>query len=147
LKAETIQMRMVSFAPLSLKIQWTLILFAGIYPDPLPGGFKGPESCGIVKPANVISTSYGSQEPEMTAAYQIRQCNEYAKLGMMGVTILYSSGDNGVAGFDDFCIDSAGTDLTNLCPGRNAHVLDGSKVKKLPMGHVSTQASLSTVHL
>lgn len=80
--------------------------FDGIYPDPLPGGFKG-DSCGIVKPANVISTSYGSQEPEMTAAYQIRQCNEYGKLGMMGVTILYSSGDNGVAGFDDLCIDPA----------------------------------------
>ncbi|KAF8576121.1 subtilisin-like protein [Ramaria rubella] len=79
----------------------------GIYPDPLPGGFKGQESCGIVKPANVISTSYGSQEPEMTAAYQIRQCNEYGKLGIMGVTILYSSGDNGVAGNGGACIDPA----------------------------------------
>ncbi|KAF8517278.1 subtilisin-like protein [Hysterangium stoloniferum] len=79
----------------------------GIYPDRLPGGFNQPESCGIIKPPNVISTSYGSQEPEMTAAYQIRQCNEYAKLGMMGVTILYSSGDNGVAGFDGLCIDPA----------------------------------------
>jgi tripeptidyl-peptidase-1 len=47
----------------------------------------------------------------MTAAYQIRQCNEYGKLGMMGVTILYSSGDNGVAGFNG-CIDPAtGTDF------------------------------------
>jgi len=79
----------------------------GIYPDPLPGGFTGPESCGIVKPANVVSTSYGSQEPEMTAAYQIRQCNEYGKLGMMGVTVLFSSGDNGVAGFNGLCIDPA----------------------------------------
>ena len=43
----------------------------------------------------------------MTAAYQIRQCNEYGKLGMMGVTILYSSGDNGVAGFGGLCIDPA----------------------------------------
>lgn len=43
----------------------------------------------------------------MTAAYEIRQCNEYGKLGLMGVTILYSSGDNGVAGFDGFCIDPA----------------------------------------
>jgi len=79
----------------------------GIYPDPLGGGFEGPESCGIVKPANVISTSYGGQEPEMTAAYQVRQCNEYGKLGMMGVTILYSSGDNGVAGNGGLCIDPA----------------------------------------
>jgi tripeptidyl-peptidase I len=43
----------------------------------------------------------------MTAAYQIRQCNEYGKLGMMGVTILYSSGDDGVAGFGGLCIDPA----------------------------------------
>ena len=42
----------------------------------------------------------------MSAAYQIRQCNEYGKLGMMGVTILFSSGDNGVAGFAG-CIDPA----------------------------------------
>ena len=41
----------------------------------------------------------------MTAAYQIRQCNEYGKLGMMGVTILYSSGDDGVAGFNETCIN------------------------------------------
>ncbi|GJJ12900.1 hypothetical protein Clacol_007146 [Clathrus columnatus] len=76
----------------------------GIYPDKAKGGFDEPESCGIAKPANVISTSYGSQEPEMTASYQIRQCNEYGKLGMMGVTILYSSGDNGVGG-PDVCIN------------------------------------------
>ncbi|KAF8517279.1 subtilisin-like protein [Hysterangium stoloniferum] len=80
----------------------------GIYPDTRTGGFNQPESCGIVKPANVISTSYGSQEIEMTAAYQFRQCSEYAKLGMMGVTILYSSGDNGVAGFNNFCISRTG---------------------------------------
>ena len=41
----------------------------------------------------------------MTAAYQFRQCNEYGKLGMMGVTILYSSGDDGVAGFNETCIN------------------------------------------
>lgn len=81
--------------------------FDGIYPDTAPGGFDEPESCGIVKPANVISTSFGSQEPEMTAAYEIRQCNEYGKLGLMGVTILYSSGDDGVGGPDGFCIDPA----------------------------------------
>ncbi|KIJ32810.1 hypothetical protein M422DRAFT_265293 [Sphaerobolus stellatus SS14] len=88
--------------------------FDGIYPDNQPGGFNQPESCGIVKPANVISTSYGSQEPEMTAAYQIRQCNEYGKLGLLGVTILFSSGDNGVAGFNGLCIDPAtGQEVAN----------------------------------
>lgn len=36
--------------------------------------------------------SYGSDEVEMTVAYAVRQCNEYGKLGMLGMTVLYSSG-------------------------------------------------------
>jgi len=75
----------------------------GIYPDPLPGGFKGPESCGIVKPPNVVSISYAQDEGTITAASASRQCQEYAKLGLMGTSILYSSGDNGVAGFGNIC--------------------------------------------
>ena len=35
----------------------------------------------------------------------MRQCNEYAKLGMLGTTFLYSSGDYGVAGNGGQCID------------------------------------------
>ena len=41
---------------------------SGIYPDPLPGELTGPESCGIAKPVNVISTSFLSQEVQMTPA-------------------------------------------------------------------------------
>ncbi|KLO15522.1 subtilisin-like protein [Schizopora paradoxa] len=81
----------------------------GIYPDPLPGGFTGPESCGIVKPANIISTSYASDEADLTPFYAIRQCNEYGKLGIMGTTILYSSGDHGVAGNSGVCLNPNGT--------------------------------------
>ena len=66
-----------------------------MYPDPSPGGFDGPESCGIAPPANVISVSYVADEVELTAAYMERECTEYAKLGMAGVSIFYSSGDNG----------------------------------------------------
>ena len=87
----------------------------GIYPDPLPGGFNQPESCGIVKPANVISTSYASDEADMTPAYSIRQCNEYGKLGLMGVTILYSSGDEGVAGNSNRCLNPDGASMFTLC--------------------------------
>jgi len=58
----------------------------------------------------------------MTAAYQIRQCNEYGKLGMMGVTILFSSGDNGVAGFNG-CIDPA-TGKSAGTIGRNIHICE-----------------------
>ncbi|KAF8817086.1 subtilisin-like protein [Phlegmacium glaucopus] len=78
----------------------------GIYPDPLPGGFKGPESCGIIKPPNVVSISYGQDEATATAAFANRQCQEYAKLGMMGTSVIYSSGDDGVAGFGGVCLDS-----------------------------------------
>ncbi|GJJ08474.1 hypothetical protein Clacol_002692 [Clathrus columnatus] len=88
----------------------------GIYPDPLPGGFNHPESCGIAKPANVISTSYSMNENNAPASYLIRQCNEYGKLGLLGTTILYSSGDRGVAGRNNICVFPNGT-LSVDAPG------------------------------
>ncbi|EIM86260.1 uncharacterized protein STEHIDRAFT_58060 [Stereum hirsutum FP-91666 SS1] len=84
----------------------------GIYPDPLPGGFKGPESCGIISPPNVVSVSYGQDEASVTAAYANRQCAEYGKLGMLGTTVLYSSGDDGVAGGGGVCLTANGTPST-----------------------------------
>ncbi|TBU37252.1 subtilisin-like protein [Dichomitus squalens] len=87
--------------------------FDGIYPDTLPGGFDKPESCGILKPPFVVSTSYGSDEASVTRAYAQRQCTEYAKLGLLGTTVLYSSGDNGVAGNGGVCLDGNGNPVTN----------------------------------
>lgn len=58
-----------------------------------------------MKASSVISTSYGYNEADLTPAYEIRQCNEYAKLGLMGTTFLFSSGDYGVAGNEGQCID------------------------------------------
>ncbi|KAJ6476108.1 subtilisin-like protein [Mycena sanguinolenta] len=97
----------------------------GIYPDPLPGGFKGPESCGIIPPPhtsepffpreylccltfihNSVSISYSQDEVTISARSAMRQCTEYAKLGMMGTSIFYSSGDNGVAGNGGVCLNS-----------------------------------------
>ncbi|KAH9902589.1 subtilisin-like protein [Cubamyces lactineus] len=77
------------------------------YPDPF-GGYQGSTDCGTVTPAHVISTSYSYDEWELSPAYMMRQCNEYAKLGLMGVTVLYSSGDYGVAGNGGICLDSTG---------------------------------------
>ncbi|KAH9978694.1 subtilisin-like protein [Lactifluus volemus] len=65
-------------------------------------------SCGIIKPPYVVSISYGADESDITEAYAQRQCNEYGKLGMMGTTVLYSSGDNGVAGLGGKCLDGNG---------------------------------------
>lgn len=76
------------------------------YPD--PGGYTGPETCGGFTPAKVISTSYGYNEPDLSPAYEMRQCQEYAKLGLLGTTFVYSSGDSGVAGGGDSCIDPNG---------------------------------------
>ncbi|TCD67356.1 hypothetical protein EIP91_000223 [Steccherinum ochraceum] len=78
--------------------------------DPLE---DGKEDCGIVKPANVISTSYGFNEADLTPAYTARQCAEYGKLGLMGVTVLYSSGDEGVAGHSELCLNPDGTQSTS----------------------------------
>ena len=81
----------------------------GVYPDPLPGGYKGPENCGGFAATKVISTSYGYNEADLTAVYEQRQCAEYMKLGLQGTTILYSSGDYGVAGNGGQCIAPDGT--------------------------------------
>ena len=55
-----------------------------------------------------MSTSYGQDEASVTRAYAQRQCTEYAKLGLLGTTVRYSSGDDGVAGNDGICLDGNG---------------------------------------
>lgn len=77
----------------------------GVYPDFAPGGYEGPETCGGFAATKVVSTSYGYNEADLTPAYELRQCAEYAKLGLAGTTFLYSSGDYGVAGNGGQCID------------------------------------------
>ncbi|KAK4556381.1 hypothetical protein LTR86_006525 [Recurvomyces mirabilis] len=69
------------------------------YPDPNPNGYKGPLMCGVYKPTNVISISYGEQEQDLPAYYQQRQCNEFLKLGLQGTSIFVASGDTGVGGY------------------------------------------------
>ena len=136
------------------------------YPDTQPGGYtgmsiylqavhlnlkyksEGPEDCGTVTPAYVISTSYTYNEADLSLFYAKRQCAEYAKLGLMGITFLYSSGDNGVAG-------GASGHVTCLNPnGKDRSldvILDGCLITscqehKPPMGRYSTPASLEPAH-
>lgn len=78
------------------------------YPHNVPGGYNKPLQCGVYKPTNVISISYGGQEADLPASYQKRQCAEFMKLGLQGVSILVASGDSGVAG-------PAGDDSANGC--------------------------------
>jgi tripeptidyl-peptidase-1 len=59
----------------------------------------GKLMCGAFKPTNVISASYGESETDLPYDYTHRQCNEFMKLGLRGVSILFSSGDYGVASY------------------------------------------------
>lgn len=79
------------------------------YPDPFPGpgSYQGPKNCGGFAATKVISTSYGYNEADLTAPYEMRQCMEYMKLGLAGTSFLFSSGDSGVAGNGRQCIDPA----------------------------------------
>lgn len=49
-------------------------------------------------PPQVLSTSYGEDEPDISPALASKLCNAYAQLGARGTSILFSSGDGGVSG-------------------------------------------------
>ncbi|EED12678.1 alkaline serine protease AorO, putative [Talaromyces stipitatus ATCC 10500] len=89
------------------------------YPDSASNGYKGSLQCGVYKPTNVISISYGGDEYGLSANYQKRQCDEFKKLGLQGVSVVVSSGDSGVAGSDG-CLGDDGTifnpDFPSGCP-------------------------------
>ena len=69
-----------------------------IFIQNLPTDFvSGKLQCGAYKPTNVISASYGECEQDLPYDYTARQCNEFMKLGLQGVSILFASGDFGVA--------------------------------------------------
>lgn len=96
-----------------------------IYPDPNLGGYKGQLQCGVYKPTNVISISYGEQEQDLPAYYQERQCNEFLKLGLQGVSIFVASGDSGVAGIP-------GDGSANGCLGPNHTVFSPTQPNSCP---------------
>lgn len=74
--------------------------------DPaVDGQYADNIRCGTGKATNVISTSYGYNEGDLGARYEQRQCAEYMKLGLQGISMIFSSGDNGVAGNSAVCID------------------------------------------
>ncbi|KAH6676397.1 putative alkaline serine protease AorO [Halenospora varia] len=91
------------------------------YPNPssAKGAYKGALQCGVYKPTNVISISYGGDEDGLPVAYQRRQCAEFMKLGLQGVSVVVASGDSGVAGAQG-CIGTSGKvftpDFPATCP-------------------------------
>jgi tripeptidyl-peptidase-1 len=73
------------------------------------GVYTGAPMCGVYNATKVISVSYGSNEDARPASYRARECAEYMKLGLMGVTVLFSSGDDGVAGLRGQCVKPDGS--------------------------------------
>ena len=73
--------------------------YDAVYPHNVPGGYKGARQCGVYTPNKVITASYGEAEANFPANYVKRQCNEFMKLGLQGHTIMFASGDYGVASF------------------------------------------------
>ncbi|KAM3446921.1 hypothetical protein MY3296_009227 [Beauveria thailandica] len=59
--------------------------------------------CGKYQPSNVMSVSYGDAEMDEPIAVVQRVCNEFMKLGTVGVTVVVSSGDTGVASRQNEC--------------------------------------------
>ncbi|KAJ7310808.1 family S53 protease [Mycena albidolilacea] len=51
----------------------------------------------------VLTTSYGADEEDMTLPVAQGLCNAYAQLGALGTSILFASGDGGVAGNEFEC--------------------------------------------
>ncbi|KAI0399066.1 peptidase S8/S53 domain-containing protein [Xylaria palmicola] len=81
-----------------------------IYPHDAssPNAYTGEPMCGTYEPTNVISVSYGRNEGDRPRSYTSRECMEYMKLGLMGVTLLFSSGDTGVGGISGRCVGENG---------------------------------------
>jgi tripeptidyl-peptidase-1 len=81
------------------------------YPDPNEGGYTDPLQCGGAPKSNVFSFSYNQIEAALPVSCQQRQCNEWMKLGLQGVSVLFASGDSGVAnrynsGYENSCLTS-----------------------------------------
>ena len=92
-----------------------------------------------------MSVSYGQDEASVTAAYANRQCTEYGKLGMMGTTVLYSSGDDGVAGNSGLCLNAAGNELRPRLFKMKVSIESFLQVKQRKMEKDSIRASRSPV--
>lgn len=63
----------------------------------------------------VISTSYGDDEQTVPCSYARSVCNNFAKLGARGITLVFSSGDDGV-GTNGTCRSNDGLNKTQFIP-------------------------------
>ncbi|KKA20298.1 Tripeptidyl-peptidase I [Rasamsonia emersonii CBS 393.64] len=62
---------------------------------------------------SVLSTSYGENEQTVPESYSNATCSLFAQLGVRGVSVIFSSGDEGVGGS---CLTNDGTNTTRFNP-------------------------------
>lgn len=120
------------------------------YPDPNEGGYTGPLQCGGAPTSNVFSFSYNQIEASLPVSYQQRQCTEWMKLGLQGVSVLFASGDSGVAnrynaGYPNSCltppdvgpyVDSNGTRFSPSFP-TNCPWITAGKLSSHSIDHLT----------
>lgn len=88
----------------------------------------GQLQCGVYTPTRVISASYGQAEADLPVPYSKRQCNEFMKLGLQGHSLLFASGDYGVASFPndiesiDGCLGPEGKIFNPQYPGNCPYI-------------------------
>ncbi|KAF2429089.1 subtilisin-like protein [Tothia fuscella] len=86
---------------------------------PYPQRYNKTADCGTIpKLPSVLSVSYAWNEDWFPAAYIKRQCLEFLKLGLQGVTVIVASADSGAAGQDGTCLGHMRYNPTNpsTCP-------------------------------
>ncbi|PMB69550.1 Tripeptidyl-peptidase sed1 [Beauveria bassiana] len=112
--------------------------------DPKVDGTTKNEECGTFKPTNVISVSYGLSEAWWPVNYQKRQCDEFMKLGLQGVSIVFASGDGGVAGnHGGECKGSNGQVFNPAAPASCPYVTSVGAVY-IPEGNSLDDAEVAT---
>ncbi|KAJ7070060.1 family S53 protease [Mycena amicta] len=94
----------------NLDIQYTVGVASGVPVTFVSGGEQFSDGAlegfldiinnlsGLATVPQVLTTSYGEDEPDQTAANFQKLCNAYAAYGVRGGSILFASGDGGVAG-------------------------------------------------
>ncbi|KAI1101327.1 subtilisin-like protein [Jackrogersella minutella] len=90
-----------------------------VFPDDQPGGYNKSTDCGTLSPPKVVSISYTWPEVDFPPEYLRRQCLEFLKLGLMGVTVVVASGDTGTQSgiAPGTCTDKATKQNSNYTTG------------------------------
>ncbi|KAF4335790.1 tripeptidyl-peptidase I precursor [Fusarium beomiforme] len=92
---------------------------------PIFGGYQGPAMCGKYKVTNVVSISFAVDEQSLPRHYIQRQCHEWMKLALSGVTVVVAAGDRGVQGATQCTVnpyDKTKSAFNSLFPGNCPYV-------------------------